>query len=403
MEQPNSSNLFPHFPVAQRPTLGPQELKRRQCLQQIVTQVDVSEQLIADLGTDTCGNSILEHLLRDQTMSRTPNFHFNPSRVRHIVWGTDNYAEKGAGFQETDQIQESQILNQKRAKDGRVIRPRALKTKLEQQKRVKQKAEVFTPSWVCNVQNNLVDEAWFGRKNVFNLETEQGRSWQSTAEGEILFPKGKTWQAYVAEPRMEMCCGEAPYLVSRYDTTTGEKIPLSERIGLFDRKMLLVHRNSKSREMWLRYAYLALKSTYGFEWQGDSLLIARENLLVSFAEYYDAFCADKHITIPLAFQTLRQAAYIISWNLFQMDGLTYEVPYSQSLALEAEREDSPEPNLFAESKKSAFIPPEDNFLEMPTFQKPKGRAVIVAQWSGEKHTLEDPILFSQLRNNEKSK
>lgn len=26
------------------------------------------------------------------------------------------------------------------------------------------KAEVFTPSWVCNAQNNLVDNQWFGKK-----------------------------------------------------------------------------------------------------------------------------------------------------------------------------------------------------------------------------------------------
>lgn len=48
--------------------------------------------------------------------------------------------------------------------------PRVLKDKQLQADRTKDKAEVFTPSWVCNAQNNLIDEAWFGRKDVFNTE-----------------------------------------------------------------------------------------------------------------------------------------------------------------------------------------------------------------------------------------
>ena len=53
-------------------------------------------------------------------------------------------------------------------KNGNIIRPRVAKTLEEQTARVKDKAEVFTPSWICNAQNNLVDSAWFGRTNVFN-------------------------------------------------------------------------------------------------------------------------------------------------------------------------------------------------------------------------------------------
>ena len=47
-----------------------------------------------------------------------------------------------------------------------IIMPRVLKDKYQQAKRSKDKAEVFTPSWVCNAQNNLVDEAWFERKTI---------------------------------------------------------------------------------------------------------------------------------------------------------------------------------------------------------------------------------------------
>ena len=63
------------------------------------------------------------------------------------------------------------------------------KSKDEQSSRVRNKAEVFTPSWVCNKQNNLIDNAWFGREGVFNIETENG--WLPTTE-KIVFPKNKT-------------------------------------------------------------------------------------------------------------------------------------------------------------------------------------------------------------------
>ena len=46
------------------------------------------------------------------------------------------------------------------------------------------------------------------------------------------------WKSYVAEQRMEITCGEAPYLTSRYDTTTGAYIELKNRIGLLDKNEL---------------------------------------------------------------------------------------------------------------------------------------------------------------------
>ena len=44
------------------------------------------------------------------------------------------------------------------------------KSKAEQEHRSRDKAEVFTAAWICNKQNNLVDNAWFGREGVFNTE-----------------------------------------------------------------------------------------------------------------------------------------------------------------------------------------------------------------------------------------
>ena len=107
-------------------------------------------------------------------------------------------------------------------------------------------AEVFTPSWICNAQNNLIDEAWFGRKDVFNREltTPDGQHTWKVNEAKITFPEGKTWKDYVHDIRMEITCGEAPYLVSRYDTTTGCFIPVDRRIGLLDRKLRIISENT---------------------------------------------------------------------------------------------------------------------------------------------------------------
>lgn len=77
--------------------------------------------------------------------------------------------------------------------------------------------------------------------------------------------------------RIEVSCGEAPYLVSRYDTVTGDPIELFSRIGLLDRKLRVVTENASNESEWLKWAYRAYESVYGFEFQGDNLLLAREN------------------------------------------------------------------------------------------------------------------------------
>lgn len=130
---------------------------------------------------------------------------------------------------------------------------------------------------------------------------------------------------YVDARRLEITCGEAPYLVSRYDTVTGSPIPISHRIGLLDRKLRVVSENTSSEEAWIRWAIRAFQATYGFEFQGDNVVIARENLLTTFIEYYvDRF--DKEPDLKL----IKKIATIISWNIWQMDGLTYAAPYSKS-------------------------------------------------------------------------
>ena len=225
---------------------------------------------------------VLDTLLRDHTTGK------------NIFWATHDYEALGPAYDYHSQILPELITGE----HEKVVRPRVLKSKEQQTDRSKDMAEVFTPSWVCNAQNNLVDEAWWAEE-------------------------GKTWEDYVRSTRLEITCGEAPYLVSRYDATTGDMIPLQNRIGLLDRKLRMVSENTSSSEDWLRWARVAYQNIYGYEWQGDNLLLARKALLYTFIEYYQA----KFETVP-PMESINEIADIISWNLWQMDGLKGVVPDS---------------------------------------------------------------------------
>lgn len=184
-------------------------------------------------------------------------------------------------------------------------------------KRTKQRAEVFTPSWLCNKMNNCVDEAWFGEVPKFNQEFEKG--W-----GRIDYPipfLDKTWQEYVLNKRLEITCGEAPFLVSRYDSVSGEDIYIKDRIGLLDRKLRVISENVDDEQEWIEWVFKAYQNIYGYEYQGDNLFLARKNLLLSFVDY----TKDKFGHEPSK-DDLETIAEIISWNIWQMDGLKYCVP-----------------------------------------------------------------------------
>ena len=73
--------------------------------------------------------------------------------------------------------------------------------------------------------------------------------------------------------------------MSRYDTVTGEEIEISRRIGLLDRKLRVLSENVDSEIEWYSWAKKAFQSIYGFEWQGDNLLLARENLLLQSSDW----------------------------------------------------------------------------------------------------------------------
>lgn len=242
------------------------------------------------------------------------------STKRHIVWATNDYIKYGEYFAPECEIMIYQITGL----NSMLIRPRATKAKEEQNNRTRDKAEVFTPSWICNAQNNLIDEQWFGRKDIFNIT--ENKSWESIKE-KIIFPvkPGHTWQDYVKARRMEITCGEAPYLVSRYDTVSGRLIQdVHERIGLLDRKLRVIDENTNNEDDWMSWVTKAYQSIYGFEYQGDNLLLARENLLFTFVDYMQ----NKFNRKP-TIRELKKIAYIISWNIWQMDGLTYTAPYSE--------------------------------------------------------------------------
>lgn len=262
-----------------------------------------------DVDEGKWSKKVLETLLIDRTTNR------------NIIWGTDDYENLGKEYNSHFPI----LFHLITGENGNIIQPRILKTKENQGNRTKEKAEVFTPSWICNAQNNLVDKAWFERDKVFNIEKE--KTWKAITE-QIEFPKGKTWKTYVDENRLEITCGEAPYLVSRYDTVTGESIELDSRIGMLDRKMRIVNENTETEKDWLKWAERAFQSIYGFEFQGDSLLIARENLLASYCDYYEA-----RFKREPEEKELLKIAKIISWNLWQMDGLNFTIPYQEAVEL----------------------------------------------------------------------
>lgn len=263
--------------------------------------IDIKENYIKCLDSELLGI-----LLKDR------------SSGKNIIWGTDIYAEKGSSYDFNEPITAKLITG----RFGKVIRPRTDKSQKEQKIRIKDKAEVFTPSWICNEMNNHLCDEWFETKNVFNIS--QDKTWK-TSRKKIKFKniENKTWQDFVNLKVLEISCGEAPFLASRYDTTTGTWIDVNNRIGALDRKLRVVNENTSTEQEWYEWTLNAIKSTYGYEWQGDSLLIARENILFTFIDYY----IDKFGIFPIR-EYLIEVAKILSWNIWQMDGLKYVIPNS---------------------------------------------------------------------------
>lgn len=274
------------------------------------TKIDILENEVVDKYP-----GVLDILLSDHTTGN------------NIFWATNNYEYLGKGYEFTSQILPNLITGN----NGSLIMPRVQKNKILQQSRAKDMAEVFTPSWICNRQNNLIDNAWFKKENIFNneIKLKDGSYKWKVNSCKIIFSNGKSWKDYIRDKRLEISCGEAPYITSRYDTTTGKYIPVENRIGILDRKLRVISENVNTTGEWLKAAQTAYKCTYAYEWQGDSLLLAREAMLFTFIENY----TQKFNKEPLL-KSIKYIAYIISWNVWQMDGLKCVIPNSCSVKVE---------------------------------------------------------------------
>ena len=274
--------------------------------------VDILEQNIRELSP-----YLLKILLQDKTTGR------------YIRWACDEYAKYGEAYTAEKEIFPELITGS----NTKIIQPRIAKSKEDQLNRTRKSAEVFTPSWICAEMNNLCDEEWFGESNIFNQVID--KTWEPTLH-KISFKetnkrKKAEWQRYVDSKRLEITCGEAPFLVSRYDITTGEVLPIIKRIGLLDRKLRIVNENTDNEADWFVWAKRAYESTYGYEYQGDNLLLARENLLWTFIDNYK-YKFQQFPTIA----HLKQIANVIAWNIWQMDGLKECTPFVASEASQLE-------------------------------------------------------------------
>lgn len=236
--------------------------------------VDVSESGIAKDSM-----SLLNILLKDRTTKR------------NIKWASPSYKGMGKPFHAEREIRAALITG----KYGTIIQPRVEKSKQKQELRTKKRAEVFTPAW-------LVD------KQVRMVERETGTM---------------DFNSYIRRKWLELACGEGPYMVTRYDSTTGEMIPISERVGFLDRKLQRIMSYTDGETEFIDYCIAAYETSYGYEFQGDSLLLARENLLLTFCEYYQYKFNHKP-----DIKTTKKIAQIISYNVIQMNGITLEIPYS---------------------------------------------------------------------------
>lgn len=224
---------------------------------------------------------LLEALLIDKTTKS------------NIMWATDAYEDMGEEYYKSEGITISAITGA----NSDIVKTRARKEMEHRQNRTKTHGEVFTPLCICNMMNNHADQALGEKGNTY-------------------------WKKYIDRKILETACGEAPFLTTRYDMETGEMIKPEDRKGLLDRKLKIVNENADNKQEWEFWVKRSFQSIYGYEYQGDNLLIARVNLLMAYEEYYMEKWREKP-----ALRDYQKIANIIAWNLWQMDGLTGTIPY----------------------------------------------------------------------------
>ena len=248
-------------------------LIRNEAYMQLLT-VDISEEGIAnDSGT------LLTILLKDRTTNK------------NIVWASPSYEGMGKPFCADQPIKKNLIIGPYDS----IIQPRVEKNKRNQELRTRKRGEVFTPPWLVDKQVSIV-------------------------MNEV---RDNSFERFIALRWLELACGEGPYIVTRYDSITGDIIPVNKRVGFLDRKLQRIAEQSTTEKEFIKWSKIAYESSYGYELQGDSLLLARENLLLSFCEHYN----HKFNKLP-TMKVIKQIATIVSYNIFQMNGLTMQTPYS---------------------------------------------------------------------------
>ena len=234
--------------------------------------------------------NIQDDILKLHSMGLLDKLLLDKTTGKRIMWATDAYSGLGPRYSRNEEITPELITGP----NAGVIKTRARKEMEQQSSRTRQRGEVFTPLWACRKMCDHADE----------MNETTG------------------WQKYIDARVLEITCGEAPFLVSRYDVETGEAIPVPDRIGLLDRKLRVVNENAQTEEDWLKWAFRAFHATYGYEFQGDNLLIARVNLLMTFEEYL----LDRWRRKP-TLSEYGKLITVIVWNIWQMDGLSGTIPY----------------------------------------------------------------------------
>ena len=214
-----------------------------------------------------------------------PDLLVDKTTGENIIFAEDEYEGYGLTDHYTEDIMKELIASKQ-------LNYRVRKSIEHQKARTKKNAEVFTPSWICKQMIEMCEPP-------------------------------EDWQEFVQSTWLEITCGEAPFIVSLYDSTTGEKIPIEKRIGVLDRKMHAINKNVDDKREWTKWTERAFKTTYGYEFQGDNLFIARVNVLRCFVDYY----RDKWNEMPSKDAILKMIN-IITWNFWQMDGLKDTIPFS---------------------------------------------------------------------------
>lgn len=237
-----------------------------------------------------------------------------------IIWATDAYESLGSGYFRTSEITPEAITGD----HSDVIKNRARKAMEQQAGRTKSRGEVFTPRWICEKMISEADAAWFGGADPFGTLCAKNQKEGKTQPNRIVFPKKKTWKQYIDSRRLEITCGEAPYLAQPYDVSTGEILPIAERGGILDRKLRVVSENTETEEEWLFWAFRAFEATYGYEFSGDNLLIARLSFVLTFENYL----MERWHRTPTE-KEYDRLLLIITWNLWQMDGLSGCIPFAE--------------------------------------------------------------------------